>query len=99
MMDFKCGVTAANLALLTNLLKDQRFGRGCLLESGRSYHYYGFQLLPEDLWRTFLGTCLLMTGFADDRYIGHQLVDGYCVLRLSPGDLRTKLPHVIVELP
>jgi hypothetical protein len=39
-----------------------------------------------------------MSGFADDRYIGHQLVDGYCVLRLSSGKLKNHTPTVVAEL-
>jgi len=59
--------------------------------------YYGFQLLPESEWPIFLGKCLLMSGYADDRYIGHQLVDGYCVLRLSSGVLKAGSPQVVAH--
>ena len=99
MMDFLCTPSQTNLTLLTNLVGklDQR--RGFLLESGRSYHYYGFDLLSTTDWQAFLGKCLLMSGFADDRYIGHQLVDGHCVLRLSSGKLKSCVPVVVAELP
>jgi len=99
MMDFMCVPSAGNLELLVRLLGNLRQGRGFLLESGRSYHYYGFQLLTEEGWRGFLGKCLLMSGYTDDRYIGHQLVDGHCVLRLSSGKSKARLPTVVVELP
>jgi hypothetical protein len=98
MMDFMCTPSTSNLELLAHLLRDLRPGRGCLLESGRSYHYYGFRLLTEEEWRVFLGKCLLMTGFTDDRYVGHQLVDGYCVLRLSAGKSKGDVPTVVAEL-
>jgi hypothetical protein len=99
MMDFMCSASTTNLDLLAHLLDDLHQGRGCLLASGRSYHYYGFQLFTEEEWRVFLGKCLLMSGFADDRYIGHQLVDGYCVLRMSSGKSKTLVPEVVAELP
>jgi hypothetical protein len=98
MMDFVCVPSPRSLDLLVRLLKDLRQGRGYLLESGRSYHYYGFQLLTEEEWRVFLGKCLLMSGFTDDRYIGHQLADGHCVLRLSSGTLKSSVPTVVAEL-
>jgi hypothetical protein len=98
MMDFLCVPSARNLEMLTHLLGDLRQGRGCLLESGRSYHYYGYKLLTEDGLKIFLGKCLLMSGFADDRYIGHQLVDGHCVLRLSSGTLKPSVPTVVAEI-
>ena len=95
MIDFMCGVSMTNLETLTHLLKDVAEGQGCLLETGRSYHYYGFQLFDEVRWRIFLGKCLLMSGFTDDRYVGHQLVDGYCVLRLSSGKSKNLIPKVV----
>jgi len=98
MMDFMCEPSTRNLELLARLIEGLHHGRGCLLESGRSYHYYGFRLLTEEAWKVFLGKCLLMSGFADDRYIGHQLVDGYCVLRLSSGKSKRCIPKVISEL-
>lgn len=97
MMDFNCTPSTRSLEILVHLLKDLRQGRGCLLESGRSYHYYAFQLLTEEEWRVFLGKCLLMSGYTDDRYIGHQLVDGHCVLRLSSGKLKASVPRVVAE--
>jgi hypothetical protein len=97
-MDFKCATSPENLETLRSLLKDLRLGRGFLLESGRSYHYYGIKLLDEKEWQVFLGRCLLMSGYSDDRYIGHQLVDGYCVLRLSSGRWKKTPPTVAAEL-
>jgi hypothetical protein len=99
MMDFMCDPSTRNAEALTHLIEGLHQGRGCLLESGRSYHYYGFKLLTEEAWKVFLGKCLLMSGFADDRYIGHQLVDGYCVLRLSAGKSKSHVPTVVAELP
>jgi len=98
MMDFMCPASAHNQATLTRLLKELPQSRGYLLDSGRSYHYYGSQVLSEREWHVFLGKCLLMSGFVDDRYIGHQLVDGHCVLRLSAGKLKTSVPRVLLEL-
>ncbi len=98
MMDFVCAPSAENLDVLARLICDLRQGQGFLLQSGRSYHYYGLRLIPEREWRVFLGKCLLMSGFADDRYIGHQLVDGHCVLRLSSGKSKNCVPTVVAEL-
>ena len=98
MMDFMCEISTKNLDLLIRLIEDLHQGRGYLLDSGRSYHYYGSRLLTEDEWRAFLGKCLLMTGFSDNRYIGHQLVDGHCVLRLSSAKLKSKTPTVVAEI-
>jgi hypothetical protein len=98
MMDFSCETSPQNLSSITHLLSDMRKGVGFLLESGRSYHYYGAELLTDEGWRQFIGKCLLMFGYVDDRYIGHQLVDGYCVLRLSAGRLKYRVPAVVSQL-
>jgi hypothetical protein len=98
MMDFMCAPSAANLAALTRLFREIGQEKGWLLESGRSYHYYGVELLTDEEWRVFLGKCLLMFGYVDDRYIGHQLVDGHCVLRLSTGRLKASVPSAVAEL-
>jgi hypothetical protein len=97
MMDFICAPSTRNLEMLVRMLRSIRKGKGWLLESGRSYHYYGCQLLTAEEWLVFLGKCLLMSGYADDRYIGHQLVDGHCVLRLSSGKSKA-VPTVVAEL-
>jgi hypothetical protein len=98
MMDFMCSPSQRNLERLTRLLESLRMGKGFLLESGRSYHYYGSRVLSEAGWRTFLGRCLLMTGCADERYVGHQLVNGFCVLRISSGRLKNREPLVVAEI-
>lgn len=98
MMDFTCAPSTRNREVLTRLLREIGQERGFLLESGRSYHYYGVELLTEEAWKKFLGKCLLMFGYVDDRYIGHQLVDGHCVLRLSAGKLKASVPRVVAEL-
>jgi hypothetical protein len=97
MMDFKCPPTQKNQEVLTRLLHELQNGRGWLLESGRSYHYYASRILNDEEWKVFLGKCLLMSGYVDDRYIGHQLVDGHCVLRLSSGKLKARSPKVVAE--
>ena len=98
MMDFLCAASTRNLDVLTRLLREIGQARGFLLESGRSYHYYGVEILTEEAWQRFLGKCLLMFGYVDDRYVGHQLVDGHCVLRLSAGRLKASLPRVVAQL-
>lgn len=98
MMDFVCAPSVQNLASIRRLLDEIRKGAGFLLESGRSYHYYGAELLTDEEWRRFIGKCLLMFDYVDDRYIGHQLVDGHCVLRLSAGRLKSRVPAVVAQL-
>lgn len=92
MMDFLCPPSEENLKTLLQVFGKVAEYRGFILNSGNSYHYYGTRLLTDSQWRTFLGRSLLLSGLSDDRYIGHQLVDGYCVLRISAGMLKRRVP-------
>ncbi len=60
MMDSLCRPSKRNQDLLTHLLRGVGQTRGFVLDSGRSYHYYGVEILSEGAWRRFLGKCLLM---------------------------------------
>ena len=64
---------------------------GAILESGKSFHYYGLRLMSEWQWRRFMSACLLLGPLADVRYIGHRLLAGKAALRLN------KAPHKETE--
>jgi len=95
MMDFHCAISSKNLGILSELLSETGQEHGFILESGRSYHYYGKEVLTRDQWIGFLGKCLLMKNFVDERYVGHQLVDRHCVLRLSTSPRKPVIPSVV----
>ena len=65
--------------------------RGLILESGASYHFYGFDLLEEEHWIKFMGSCLLSLS-PDHRWIGHCLLLGTNVLRISGSTLKPMVP-------
>lgn len=94
MMDFSCEVSSGALKRIQEFLRKIK-QRGVVLYSGRSYHYYGSELLSERDWLVFLGNCLLFSGYADSRYVGHRLIDGYTSLRISKGKIRPKVPKVV----
>ena len=72
---------------------------GCLLDSGRFFHYYGNFLLTNDKWIKFMAEFLMPCVVVSPRYIGHRLHDGYCTLRLTTEKLyKPKLPEVIEVL-
>lgn len=92
MMDFQPPPNADNLELLKEFLN--RIGyEGIIVESGASYHFYGFDLLNHSEWITFMGKCLLVP-WSDPRWIGHSLIAANSVLRISATELKQKLPLV-----
>lgn len=95
LMDFQCPISERNLDVVVTALALIGLYTGAVVESGRSYHYYGFNLLTLDAWLEFLGGCLLLSPIIDARYIGHRLLDKECVLRLSPSPGKTQQPRVV----
>lgn len=72
---------------------------GCILDSGRFFHYYGDFLLDESDWLKFMAEFLMPCILVSPRYIGHRLHDGYCTLRLTTEkSYKPKLPEVIEVL-
>ena len=69
---------------------------GCLLESGRYFHYYGNFLLDYNDWIKFMAEFLMPCILVSPRYIGHRLYDGYCTLRLTvEKSYKPKIPVVV----
>jgi hypothetical protein len=94
LIDFDCEINFGNLQMIKDFFR-QTIGQGIILESGRSYHGYGMELLSEKEMLTFFGQCLLFSGFIDERCIGHRLIDMEMCLRITANHLRPEIPKVI----
>lgn len=100
MLDFQCPSSSTALPLVISAVKAlTRSSAGLLLESGRSYHYYGMQLLTSEELITFLARAMLLGPIIDRRWIAHRLLDGMCSLRISPGRHSQSPPFIVAELP
>lgn len=106
MMDFALPKSSESIAIIKERMrKITGEKKGFILESGRSYHYYGLDLRAEESWREFMAKCLLTSVFqgkdqpflqvVDPRYIGHSLVGGGCVLRITTNAERKFIPVVV----
>lgn len=96
MMDFKPPPTINNLELLKEFL-ERIESKGTIVDSGASYHFYGFDFLDYAQWIRFMGKCLLAP-WPDSRWIGHSLIAGSGVLRISTSETKQKLPSVCAIL-
>ena len=94
MMDFRCKPGAPNLEGTVVALREAHDGDGAILNSGRSYHFYGFSVLDGEAWLRFLARSLLLAPFTDARYIAHRLLDGLCALRISASKEKPIVPFV-----
>ncbi|MDD2697007.1 MAG: hypothetical protein PHE52_02525 [Candidatus Pacebacteria bacterium] len=99
LVDFKCENTPENLERVRNFLTKIGQKTGVILNSGRSYHYYGLDILSKDEWRVFMAKCLLSDladlKLLDVHYIGHSLWDGYSILRISSSSRYPRIPSVV----
>ena len=69
-------------------------------KTGRSFHGYLPELIPENAWQRYLGQLLLLneddrTPLVDARWVGHALVRGFAALRWSHNTSRyVAMPQV-----
>lgn len=75
-----------------------RLGRGVLLNSGSSYHFYGTGLVTESDLTEWLLRAQLLSRYVDTRWITHQLLEKRCALRLSVGGAARSVPRLIAEI-
>jgi hypothetical protein len=101
MIDFLNGITRKNLTEIKHILQHFDIGDFEIFESGRSYHLYGLNLIPENEYVAFMGALLLInapnaSGPIDTRWVGHQLINGYSALRWTNNSkMYKKLPSRI----
>lgn len=83
--------------IIESLIRIGEF-EGAILESGKSFHYYGLRLMSEKQWRRFMSACLLLGPLADVRYIGHRLLAGKAALRLNKAPHKETEPKIVACL-
>lgn len=94
MLDFRVPPTPANQIFVCELVRHLGLG-GWILESGRSYHFYGATLVDTEQFRAFLGRALLFQPVVDARWVAHQLVEGAAALRISRGGPFQITPRIV----
>jgi hypothetical protein len=100
MMDFRIesGRDIGQLRLLKDCLRRLGQTDGVLLDSGQSYHYYGFGRLSQPEWTRFMTACMLLEPLVDVRYIAHRLLAGKAALRLNGTPQKKTVPKVVACL-
>jgi hypothetical protein len=101
MMDFRIesGNDIGQINLLRLALMTLEEIDGVLLNSGKSYHYYGFRLLKGPDWIWFMRACLLLEPFVDVRYIAHRMLAGKASLRVTAvPEVKPEVPKVVFRL-
>lgn len=94
MIDFRCPITQSNQRRVVDFLFGLGEKSGFLLESGRSYHYYGDKLLGAEEWKEFT------EGLKQSELIGTtwpklQLKNQFSFLRITTSKAKPTLPKLI----
>jgi hypothetical protein len=98
MVDFHCPASPSNLKLAEAVANELNVGPGFILASGKSYHFYGLELINGSELASFLGRALLFAPIVDRAWIAHQLIESACALRISPRAETGEAPHVVARI-
>ncbi len=92
MLDFHIPVSNYSQKLCENIICELNLS-GYLLESGKSYHFIGNNIISHAKLKSVLHRALLFTPVIDRAWIAHQLIQNYCCLRIS--HKYDRLPKVV----
>jgi len=98
MLDLHCRVSHQNQDIVEEVVNLLDIGGGYILESGKSYHFYGVRLLSTDDLSSFLARALLFGPIVDRAWIAHQMIETSCALRISPRQLSGNPPMLVSTL-
>lgn len=99
MLDFRCEISPSNLRSVENIATRLMDSPWALIESERSYHLIGAQLLSFEGLAAFYGRALLLGPIVDRHYIAHQLVNGHAALRVTVAPGRRGLTTRLATFP
>ena len=71
---------------------------GMVVESGNSFHFYGFETLSQDDWRNFIEESRSLRS-VDKNWPDLQLEQGYSMLRITPAYHRLFQPCIVQTRP
>lgn len=98
MLDFCLNVDSDGLRTIRSSLA---LPKGVLLETGNSYHYYGYNLMADASWlewmQNIMGRKNLLKDVIDDNYLDYSIRRGYAALRVFryPQTNKTIAPFVV----
>jgi hypothetical protein len=82
MIDFHIPMSKNNLEITKEVILSMNQS-GFILESGKSYHFFGNNLLTNSELEKFLYHVLLFSPITDKNWIAHQLIEKSCNLRFN----------------
>lgn len=82
MLDFKLKSCEHNVEIIEKVIKVLDL-HGYILNSGKSYHFIGYNLITENELLTLLAKFILLHPISDKAWASHQIIERSASLRLS----------------
>lgn len=82
MLDFKIKSEGLNIALVHSVIESLSL-KGFILNSGKSYHFIGDNLICKEQLTELLAKFVLFHPISDKAWAAHQLIEGSASLRVS----------------
>ena len=98
LLDFRPQPSDISLRMIATACRALRLSDGAILNSGRSYHVYGFFVMSMDAWKNLMIKSILLAPLVDVRYVAHRLLAGRSVLRITSTDTKPVEPEVVMRL-
>lgn len=95
LLDFHVPPSIVNQQLCSEIIIHLNL-KGFLLDSGKSYHFIGSEIIDYECLQKVLFNALLFSPIVDKSWIAHQLIQKYCCLRVTPKYGR--LPFLVEEI-
>jgi hypothetical protein len=99
MLDFRCEISHLNLQSVTTIAHRLLSCPWTVIESERSYHLVGADLLTFRDLAAFFGRALLLGPIVDRHYIAHQLLNGGAALRIISDSTKPGLRARLTTFP
>lgn len=90
LLDFHISSEEENLPCVEQVLQMLNV-KGYILQTNKSFHFYGTQLMEEYDFITFLSKSLLYSPIIDKNWIAHQLIERSATLRITSKDGKSPL--------
>ncbi|MFC5576930.1 hypothetical protein ACFPOA_02740 [Lysobacter niabensis] len=97
MLDFRCEVGEASLAILEKICDALYEGGYVVVDSGHSYHACGMRIVTPSKRIEFLSKALIFSPIIDVAYLSHQLRQEFSTIRISRGGSSDLLPKIALS--
>lgn len=83
MIDFHIRKSKINEDIVSAVCESLIPDGGYILDSGKSYHFIGKNLISEDELLNLLAKAILFTPIVDEIWVAHQIIERSCTLRIG----------------